>query len=232
MRISGLAAAITRDLRTKRTRAFEEVTLKSIASQIADEQSLTLFGDVPNISFQRKTQNDETDLEFLNRLAEDYSLAFTVRDRTLIFHDIDTLERTNPLFTLERKNLKRYSLKEKSRNIFKAAEIQYLNPQEGQYLTHRYEVPGIQNGDTLMIKERVENLSQAEFRTIGALKEANRNLNRGSLTIPGNPMALSGVIFKLDDFGQISGNYLIEKAHHLSRRSSGYETKLDVRRVD
>jgi phage protein D len=229
--ISGLAAAITLDLRTKRTRAFENKSFEEIANTIAGEHGLVLFGDVPNIRYDRKTQNDESDVEFLKRLATDYGLAFSVRDRSVVFHDLDVLERETPVMSFTRSGLKRYGLREKSRRIYRAAEIQYRSPQTGELITHREEVEDIINGDTLVIRERVENLGQAEARSRAALEQANRQLNRGFIVLEGEQRALSGNIIEITELGRKSGNFLIEKATHTYKRPGGYITRCEVRRV-
>ena len=56
-------------MRTKKTRAWEATTLKTIAAQIAAEANVKLYFQLAqDISYQRRDQKEQSDLAFLPRL--------------------------------------------------------------------------------------------------------------------------------------------------------------------
>ncbi len=229
--LRGLSAAITLDLRTSRNTAFEAQSLSQIAQKIAMNHGLVLFGDVPARQYERVTQSDETDLAFLNRLAEQEGAAVRIQDKTLIFHDLGALEMHPAVTKLMRHDILSLRLKDRTRRIYKAAEISYLDPRTKETLTHREDATAIETGDTLMIKDRVETQAQAITRARTALAQANRGLAQGNIEVPGDPRLLAGNIVELADYDRLSGNYLIQKSTHIITKSSGYKTMLEVRRV-
>lgn len=229
--LRGLAAAITLDLRTKRSAAFEAQSLAQVAEKIASNHGLVLFGKIPKRQYERITQSEETDLAFLKRLAEQEGAAVSIRDKSLIFHDIGDLEKAKAVTQIKRKDLLSNRLKDRTRRIYRAAEISYLDPKTKEVFTHIEYAPGIESGDTLMLKDRVENQAQAITRAQTALEQANRSLASGELVVSGNPLLLAGNVIALSDYGRLSGNYLIQKSTHRIDRQSGYKTTLEVRRV-
>ena len=107
--VRGLSAPVTASLRTKKTRAFENKTLRQIAEQIAGEHGLTVEGEIENITIKRVTQNDERDLEFLRRTAEEYAHVFAVREKVLFFSKVADLEKQDPVAVIPRTEMKRFN---------------------------------------------------------------------------------------------------------------------------
>lgn len=95
-----LAAAISKAVRTKQNRAFENTTLKEIADILTRELVLNLIGDIPDVQIARVTQS-QTTVAFLHQLAEDYGCAFSIRGDNLVFFEIAKLDKAPPVATLD-----------------------------------------------------------------------------------------------------------------------------------
>lgn len=226
-----LAASITQDLRTKKSRAFEAQTLKTIAETVAGEHGLALVGEVVDITFDRISQDDETDLAFLKRLAEDYGHSFTVRGENLVFAKVEELRGGKVVAALARSDLQDYSLRDKARDVYRACEVSYQDPQTKELITHTVEAEGVESGDTLKRKVRVENASQAEAKAKAMLDKENRLQLAGSLTVSGMPHLVAGVNLALTDLGRLSGVYHITRSTHSVERGRGYTTDVEIERV-
>jgi phage protein D len=83
--IRGMAAVITKALRTKNSSAHENKTLKELCNTIAAKHSLKVQGKIADIRISRITQNRETDLSFLHRISEKYGYTFSIRDSLMVF---------------------------------------------------------------------------------------------------------------------------------------------------
>ena len=86
--VKALATSIKKALRQKNSVAYENKTLKQIASEIAKKQGLILMGDIADIKVQRITQNQQRDLEFLKKLAEEYGYIFKITSNYLVFYEL------------------------------------------------------------------------------------------------------------------------------------------------
>jgi phage protein D len=229
--LRGLAASITDDLRTKKSRAYEAQTLGGIAGTIAGEHGLSVVGDIVDVTFQRVTQDNETDLAFLKRLAEDYGHSFTVRGGQLIFAQTDALRSAGPVIALGRGDLMSYSLRDKTRETYKACEVSYQDPVTKELITHTVHAEGVESGDTLKRQIRVENAAHAATRARAMLDEQNRSELAGSLKVSGEPLLVAGVNVALTGLGRLSGTYHVVRSTHTVARSGGYTTAVEVERV-
>lgn len=229
--ISALAAPITAEIRTKRSEAYENMTLAQIADRIAGRHGMSVVGNPSGGAAQRITQRDESDAAFLDRLAEEQGLAFTIRDARLVFEELTALEQAGPLTRLTRGDLIRYSLSDRTRKTYSAARVSYQDPQSGKTLEHTEQAADGVTGDTLVIRERVETKGQARDLAKRRLLQANRLLARGSVTVSGTPTLIAGSILELSDMGRLSGNYLIEQSSHRIDTQGGFVSDAEVRLV-
>jgi len=87
-RLRGLAAYITPAMRTPNSIAYEDQTLMQIAEAIASKYGLEVISVANriNVSFARVTQKQESDLQFLRRLARGHDYDFTIRGNQLVFY--------------------------------------------------------------------------------------------------------------------------------------------------
>src|SRR5574343_576709 len=73
--IKALSAGISKALRTRNNKAFEECSLKHIAQYFCKKHGFTLVDGsnmLSQINLDRKTQENKTDLAFLSEIAKEY----------------------------------------------------------------------------------------------------------------------------------------------------------------
>jgi phage protein D len=126
--IKSLAAGISKAMRTKNSQSFENLTLRQIAQFIASKHRFTLLGSIGNIKFNRVTQKKETDLGFLHRVSSDYGFLFSVRNKQLIFTSVFEIENGSSVIEIDRTELRTYSLKDKTSETYKEANVKYHDP--------------------------------------------------------------------------------------------------------
>jgi phage protein D len=123
--IRGLATSINQSTRTRRSSAHENKTLRELANTIAAANGLKVEGTISDITFNRVTQYQETDLGFLKRLAADYGYIFSIRGETITFTSIKELEARNHVLTIDKTGLLSYSLKDKTEGTYETATVSY-----------------------------------------------------------------------------------------------------------
>jgi len=232
-RLRCLAAYITPAMRTRNSAAYEGQTLLGIAATIAAKYGLALVSapDLEDVAFARVTQRDETDLQFLARLAGEFDYDFTVRGTQLVFYARAALEAAPEIATIERSSLERFEFRNRTRRIYSMASAAYFDPVGKQLIAQSASaVPAAPSGDTLKIIARCENATQAGLRAAAGLHRNNRFFIQTRLTGPGNPALGAGCNVLLSGWGMLDGTYLIETARHQLSRARGYTTELEARR--
>ncbi|MGH7914719.1 MAG: phage late control D family protein [Candidatus Binataceae bacterium] len=229
-----LPAWITPSLRTRNSFGYENQTLLQIATTIAVRHGMTVVGAASqrDLTYSRITQRQETDLEFLHRLAVEHDYDFTVRGTQLVFHSRAGLEARAAALTLYRNTVERFSFVTKTHRIYSRAQTAYFDPQNKQLYTQTARAnPTVATEDVLKVVARCENGQQALERASAALHDANRLLVTGRLVAPGTPLLLAGNNVALSGWGVMDGKYMIERARHRLSRATGYVSEADLRQV-
>lgn len=242
VKVKGLAAGIKGSTRTKRSYAHEKKTLRQIAQTVASRNGLSVQGTIPDVRFDRITQNREPDLTFLRRIAADYGCIFSVRDQQLIFTTIYEIEERSPSTEIDRLDLATYSFKDKAAKTYKDAKVSFHNPKEKKVVATEYQTSQESNadgfaytqiatGDTKQIYAKAENKQQAEQKAKAHLHKANSKQQEGSVTLEGNVYMVAGNNFTMTGMGKLSGSWHITESRHTITRGEGYVTEASVKRV-
>lgn len=232
MTIRGLAAPISKPLRTQKTRAFEKQSLRQIVQKVAGDNGLSVEGDIEDQTFQRVTQRRERDLEFLTRLAEDTGHYFSVREKRAIFTSIKSVDGRAAALTISHEQLgiqlTSYRFKFQTADTYSKAKVTALDENEKSMIEAEEEDSDVKTGDTLRITgERVENAAQAEKLARSRLHRKNRKSLSGSVSIVGNVSAVAGVVVQTAGFGRYDGRLLIDSSTHSMDRG-GYTTGAEL----
>lgn len=231
--IKALAAPITKKMRTKRSSAHENKTLREIANTIAAKHGFTVQGTIENIVISRATQYQETDLHFLHRLAGDFGYVFSVRSGMLIFTSVYELEAKAHILTLDKTELTTWSLKDKTTEVFKKATVRYHNSAKNKLEEADTENEDIEfaKEDTIDLKTKAENKDQALAKSKAALHKHNSHEKSGSISMPGNTLVVSGINMELTGMGNLSGIQHVLTSTHSIDRSGGYTTTAEIKAV-
>jgi uncharacterized protein len=230
-----LAAYITPAMRTANSAGYENQSLTQIAATIASKHELSVIGagDSDDVTFARITQRQETDLEFLQRLANNHNYEFTIRGKQLVFYPRQSLESSPAIATVYRDDLVRFEFRLKTHRVYKAAQVAYQLPETKQLVFQRVVAsPDPPTGDTKKLVVRCENGQQATLKAMSALHATNMVRTSATCTAVGSTVYAAGNAITMSGFGFNDGKYLIEAARHRLERATGYTTELTMRRID
>ena len=229
--IKGVSTLVSKPMRQeKHTKAWENVTLSTIAGDFASKSGLGLFWDSKNNpQFERRDQVEVSDLEFLSWLCKDYGIAVKVTDTQLVCYDEETYEEHESVAELSYgdKKMIRWSFSSKTAGTYKAAKIQYHDAAKDEtYEVEEEDEDTEGTGRVLEINQRTDNEADARKIAKKKLQSANKKEITGNLTLMGDLRFVGGSNITIEGFGAFDGKYTIEKASHSV--SSGYTTKLDL----
>lgn len=233
--IKAIAAGITKKLRTRNNKAFENQTLRQIAKFFCDKHGLTLVDKtsmLSKINLDRKTQENKTDLAFLAELAKEYGFIFSVRGEKLIFTSYYDLDNADSIKEFGLNNLSSYSITQKTYDTYAATEFKARNKKKNKVITSISEEKDDDKIilDVNTIGGKVTNEVQAEAKANAGLWGKNKFKQTASIVIPGDSELMSGVNIDLIGLGKGSGKYHIVASRH-TLGSSGYTCSVELRRT-
>lgn len=230
-----LSAFTSKELRTDRSEAYDQMSLQGIVEKVASRHQLKVVGTIPDLNFERISQNKQSDLAFLTRLAEDWGCYFSVKGDQLVFATRESIEaapavRRFDLVTGD--SITRYSFRKSTHRLYAKAVAQYLHPGRKTVLSAVAEDARVPSGDTLKLDDRTETQAHAERLCIARLAQENDRLATGRITTLGDPLLVAGQIIELGrTYGRYTGRWLITMARHRFS-TDGYTTSITVKLVE
>ena len=232
--IKGCSVPIKSEIRrVLKNHSWEKITLNDIAKQMASNAGLELLYSVAeNPYYERSDQNEESDLSFLHKLAEDEGYSVKVTDSQLVIFDQYDFEQKDPIgtYTAGDSLIKSFSFNKQSHDLYKSCTCRYHIPKHRKLIQYTYTDPDIDEGINLKIRKRVANVNEAKRKARAALRQKNKHQCTGSLSLVGNTALQAGATINIAGFGKYDGKYIITKSVH-SHSTSGYTTGIDIRRV-
>lgn len=232
MTLRGLAAPISRALRTQNTKSYENMTLEAVVKDAVSRTGLTLEGVIAPLFFRRITQRKESDLEFLTRLANDTGHYFSVRGSRAIFTSYRSIDGQDPVLTIDLNDKARdqgplidYDLKFQSAGTYSKGSIRYSDPDLKDTVGFEEEDAEVKTGDEMKIRgERVESQANAEALLKARMHMANRKRKTGFISTVGNMKIIAGNVIALTGFGRFDDHYVIDRSTHSVSRSGFFTT--------
>lgn len=235
IRIKALAAGVTRSVRTRNGRAYEDTTLADIAATIAKRNKMVLASKIEKIKIKRITQVYETDLAFLKRVAQAYGYSFSVRGNKLSFFKRTDLKAATATMTVRRTDVSSFRFSDKVHGIVASTTVSYHDPRAKITRKRKVKDPAAKTNqhsvDEQKINVRAEDDTQARIKADAALDRTNEDQTGASLTMPGNIKVMAGINLTLEDFGRMNGKYTITQSRHRFSRGSGYTSEIELKRV-
>ncbi|MGR3760883.1 phage late control D family protein [Roseobacteraceae bacterium NS-SX3] len=226
------SAFTSKELRTLRSEAYEQLSLAAIVGKAAERHGLKVTGEIPGLAFDRITQDKQSDLAFLTRLAEDWGCYFTVKGDQLVFTAREALEAAPAVRRfdlLAGDPVTRYRLRKSTHKLYRRALAKYHHPKTNRVLHAEFADARVPSGDTLKIDDRAETQAHAERLCRARLARENDRLGTGRITTVGDPLLVAGQVVELAaSYGRYAGRWLISSAAH-KFSAGGYTTTISVK---
>lgn len=209
-----------------------------------------------SLTLQRSTQHRETDLEYLKRLCEDLNFAFSVKGNKLVFISLYKLHAEKPVQNLDRREIARYTLRDRTESMTLDTDVNYFNPDTGATPTGTSVIGQIIGETVDFIKNK--NADGVDFNTAASpdygqgTQDSGKDYKRAdsnavamamaqakmhkqlvrqrtvNISMEGNEGFVAGINFNLTGFGKCSGKYFIDKSTHTILKNQGYTTQIDA----
>jgi hypothetical protein len=223
----------------KRSKSWENVKLKTIASEIASRAKLKLvYESSSNPSYERLDQTEQTDFEFLIQLALKEGVTLKVSGASLVLFDEERYESADAAFDLELgvDNIISYSFETNSESAaYGACEVVYTAPKTAKSaaktIKGSYKLPNVTGLPVLRVNEQVDSVAEANRVAKNRLREQNKKAGKARLTLEGDTRIAAGQTLNIRGFGYFDGKYIIENATHQISAGAAYTTEIQIRKV-
>ncbi len=219
---------------SQKNRTWKKTTVRTILDTLAKKASLGVewVSGTPDPKIAEISQSGSTDLEFAFSICSQYDLSLKVYQKKLVVYDQTIFEKKKPAFTINRKELMgSYNLSTGTNSRYDCVKMQYTNGKDEKTLTYSFKVPGVSGSRTLFISSDADSVADAERKAKAQLRQSLRENTKLSIsdTLGGSRYA-AGKVFKLEGFGQLSGNYCIDQVTH-TKGSSKYRCDIEAHKV-
>ena len=213
--------------KTKHTQTYEEMTVSSIAGEIAGRAGVSLNYDADDIDVERIEQSEQDDCSFLQTLAKRYGLVYKLYRNRIVLFDEARYEAREPVFTITPKVIEpSWSWDTTFDQNYTGAVYEYTHGD--QNVTFHVTAGG---GDRILkINEAAGSLGEAERITVGQLNEANKAETTMDVTLTlANPSITATSTVQVKGYGRLDGKYYVTKVSWSI--GSGVRQKLSLRKV-
>lgn len=217
-----------------KSKAWEKATLKQVANDIAKVNRLKLHWaskEVPKKD--RYEQESETDLAFLYRICKDAGLCLKLSNASIVILDEEDYEAKPSVDTILRQSKETskiqvldWSFKTTLTGLYKDSRVQSHEAGKKKTIKAMFTPPNAPKvGRTLIIKDQVKSVAEAEKLAKKRLREANKNATTIRLRVISSLHIDAGMCFDMIGFGRLNGKYITTRVVH--RKS---EVTLELRK--
>lgn len=218
----------------KKSRSWEQATLRTIANQIASEAGMKLLyecSDTPK--YDKKEQVQQLDIRFLQELCHAEGKALKVTKMAVVVFDKEEYDKKPVVKTIRYggEDVLSFRLSTKLKDAaYTSCHVSYTNTEKQQTIEYTYTPDSSQGtGQVLEINERVANTEEAKRIAKKRLREKNAQEFTGNFTMVGNVGLVAGIVVKLQGFQHFDKKYRVKSARHTL--TGGYKTEIELVQV-
>lgn len=204
-----------------KSKSWEKTTLKVVAGDIAKNNKLKLYYQAnENPKKDRYEQDGETDLMFLYRLCREEGFCLKLSNNSIIILDEADYEQKAAVTTINRKSnpddlveVLGWSARTTLSGTYKACKVQHYDSKKKKTIQYTFTpTKGPKTGRTLIVKEEVKSVAEAQRMAKKKLREANKEATKVFLTVATEKHFDAGMTVNLSKFGKFDGKYIIVQA--------------------
>lgn len=202
---------------SKKSRSFENVSLKDIAGKIAKEHGLEArCFDVPETQFSYTQQKGQSDLAFLQSLCKQRGVAFVVYDGALCLYSEKHLESAKASKTLSPSRTDDFTVKDDKQASWASCELR-----NGTY-TGTASDGNIKTGKVYRetVQAAWKNQAEANAAAEARLRQLNKTGKQAELTMSTQRQLAAGSVVDLDCNGWKGKAFISRIRHDLLNKTS------------
>lgn len=237
IRIRAQSAGVSRAVRTRIGKAYENTTLSGILGQIAGRLGAKLAGKIdPDPAIERATQYQETDWQFAVRIAREYGYTVKLADNNKQLAVARLADDQPPVRTLLPSDMTSFSYRDQITAVPAKTTVRRHDEKTGELVIYEVNAQGQTvpvdkaASDARVKVARAADAADAEARARAEMERHALDKTSLEVSLPGDPLLAAGLAVDVLGLGRASGRYVIVEARHDISRA-GYATSLQLKRT-
>jgi len=205
--------------KVKRSQHYQDTKLSSIVNIVAERLGHEVKFKTEDIEIISLYQTDETDIQFLDRISEDYDVLFSVKNEILFF--VNKEDNDNPLYEVdvEGRECLDITVKTSTKKLYKSCKVEYYDKKLAMW------IPQDTGTEQPQLRVKCEAKTEAEALAKGKSKlaQSQRGTVSGNLTAIGQELYAGTRLGLFNTYNyEDDGEYSIETARHTYSRERGW----------
>jgi hypothetical protein len=170
-------------IKEKRTASYENASLDQILQKIAKRNDLSVKNSFYDLVFLHQSQNDESDLAFMQRIAKEIGATFAIKNDTILFRPKKggDKEAELPTFSIDAGVTKNLYLEMLDKTLYNSASASWQSTKENKVLSVT-----VGNGSpALNVHGTFQSEAEARVKIKAKLNAANKGTVRGGFDCEG-----------------------------------------------
>ena len=214
----------------RKTRAWADAPLSTVAADVVGPAGLDLLYKAPAIVYGRVEQRQEADLAFLQRITKEQGLRVALKSRLCVIYAGQSADALEPLaFRRAELDAADLSLKHSLDGVYTQCVVGYTDAGTSDTTEKSYqpELPPT-TGKVLTINKRIEHPAQAERVAKAELRAKNCREMTGRFDGLGDTRLRAGTVLRAEGWGHFDTDYVVQQATHSLSRDGGYRTSAEL----
>lgn len=172
------------DIKEKRTTSYDNVTLDHVLNKIGARHKLSVKNSFPKHSYSHKSQTNESDMVFMQRLAKELGATFAIKNNTILFRPKNggDNEKELPLLSIDAKKTKSLWFETLDKTVYKSATASWHSTKENKTKSIT-----VGNGKPILqVRGSFKSESDARTKAKAKLEDSNRGNFRGGFEYEGS----------------------------------------------
>lgn len=224
MTIIGTGVDFSNNFKVKRNITYEGVKIVDIVNQIANRYNLKVKCDFDDLYIKSLAQTNESDMNFLNRIAKDYNAIFNLKNDTLYFVKKIKDSEINgllPRYTIDiNKCIGEPTIEHNEKTLYNSVKVSWHDTK----LNDRREltIPSDAGEPILIYKGNFVNEDEARAKATAKLQKANSAVVTGELSCEGEVIFAGGIMKLLNVNEDDDLEYNIKSVRHTYSKRGGW----------
>ncbi len=223
--VTATAADFSKGLKVKRSKTYEKVSLKKIASLIAARNNLTVKSDLDDIYVTHLEQTNESDLHFLKGIAKEYNALFAIKNNNVILQKKikeNKKSKELPRYYLEVDDLIDLDIEATNKTSYNSCKAIWRDTKDNKQKSVM-----VGAGEPVkIIRDSFESYADAKVKAEATLQKANSGTKIGTINCDGF-ILYAGAILVLSGTIEDDGEYEIKSAHHVLDEN-GWNVSIEI----
>lgn len=236
VQIRAISAGLSRQVRTRIGKTYEQTTLKAIIGTVAKRINADVIGTIADIKIAKATQFQETDWAFLIRICREYGyqVKLTDNNKKLVIAKLKDFTNQEFVRRFRKSDVTSWEYRDKVTEVPAKTEVKHHDPKQKKLVKG-----GAQSGrmikDTQVSsdtrKRSIPAQSPAQAQAMAEAEQERHEVDKTSLrlVVSGDPSLVAGASIEAYEWGRVNGVYIVTEAAHST--SGGLGTTIQCKRL-